>query len=412
MQKFKLYPVINGTTDYSNKLALIEKFVICNSLENGLPFGYMDVVDNDSILLSKFENLQIGASVDIKASYDEGTVSDTVKDLKIEDWVILRVQSIGNNRNSKSSTLRVYFGSKMFLYNDNTNHCFEPMTNDLLVRQILKDKTRGCEFRLVYADAPDNTPIKRYKIQESDWEFLKNKVEAFSSYKKTPMYLYSDLNSNFYFKSIATMFNENPSTMLYYSPDNKEDSDAYDAFTNMYKTDEIGMPLSFDIDIGNRQAVSELSRQFIIFDNQTNMTFSGVKGPTSKIENDGSALAKYYPIDYAFSQVSDGSSIASINNHQLEDAYNMLNRSLKDFDRMFTLHIKTQFNSSLLNVGSCVAVFFSKGHWAKGKWILLQNKLVIDSNGNAFVDVEIARPTFSGSKSKTTLENFGALARG
>jgi len=409
MQKFKLYPVINGTTDFKSLSSFIKKTVIYNSLENGLPFGYMDIIDPESRTLTQFENLQVGSQLDLKVAYDEGSVGSNVEKLNIEDWVLLRTQAI-NDSPGKDSTLRIIFGHKMFLYKDQTNHCFEAQSNDKIIKRVLEDKTRGCDFKLVHADIPDNEPIKRYKVLESDWEFLKNKVVAFSSYKKTPMYLYADLNSNFYFDSIATMFSKNPQMVLYYSPDNEESSEAYKEFTNVYATTETDIPMSFKMDIGNKNAVSEMNKQFIIFDNQTGMTFSGIKGPSSKIENDNTALSKYYPIDYAFAALtSSGSSISTLNNHNLNDAYNLLNNSLKDFDRMFTLSIKTRFSAALLDIGNCIALFFSKGHWANGKWILLSNKIVLDEGGNAQIDLVLGRPTFSGSKSKTTLTNYGSL---
>lgn len=409
MQKFKLYPVINGTTDFKNLSSFIKKTVIYNSLENGLPFGYMDIIDPESKTLEKFENLQIGSQLDLKLAYDEGSVGEQVKNIKIEDWVLLRTKAL-NKQEGKDSTLRLIFGHKMFLYNDQTNHCFEAQSNDRIIKRVLEDRTRGCKFELKYADVPDNEPIKRYKTLESDWEFLKNKVVAFSSYKKTPMYLYSDLNSNFYFESVATMYSKNPQIILYYSPDDKEQEAAYKDFINVYTTAEADIPISFELDIGNKKAVSEMNSQFIIFDNQTCMTFSGVKSPMSKIENDDTALSKYYPIDYAFeSLTTNGVSTLVLNNHNLDDAYNLLNNSLKDFDRMFTFKIKTRFNAALLNIGACVAVYFSKGHWANGKWIMLSNKIIINDDGHAMIELALARPTFSGNLSKTTLVNYGSL---
>ena len=409
MVKFKLYPVINGTADFHDDAQMIEKFVIINSIENGLPYGYMDITDAESRILNPFNNLQIGATLDIKAAYDEeNPESEDIKKLEITDWVILYVEPYSTH--DQSNVLRVYFGHKMFLYKDMKNHCFEPQTNDKIIKRVLEDQTRGCKFELEEFDTPDNIPIKRYKTQESDWEFLQNKVVAYSAYKKTPMYLYSDLNNKFYFKATASMFSKNPEVGLYFQADSEKTSTELEKFVQLYSLKKQELIKDWAIQIGKKDAVSEMNRQFALFDNQTNMTFTGIKGPTAKIENDSSALAKYYPIDYLFqATASCGSSITKLNNHQMDDLYNLLNRSLKDFDGMFTLKIKTNFNSALLNIGSCVAVFFTDNHWANGKWILKDSEIVLDRNGNSAINITICRPTFSGSKSKTTLENYGSM---
>lgn len=408
MVKFKLYPIINGTADFYDDAQMIESFTIVNSIEDGLPFGYMDITDAESRMLNAFNSLQVGASLNIKALYDENNPqSDDIKKLEITDWVILYVEPYSTE--GKSAVLRVYFGHKMFLYKDMKNHCFEPQTNDKIIKRVLEDQTRGCKFELDEFDTPDNVPIKRYKVQESDWEFLQNKVVAYSSYKKTPMYLYSNLNNKFYFKSTSSMFSKNPEIGLYFLSDNG-DSQAFEDFIQMYSLKKQELIKDWSISIGNKDAVSEMNRQFALFDNQTGMTFTGIKGPTAKIENDSSSLAKYYPIDYLFQSTSScGSSIAKLNNHQIDDLYNLLNRSLKDFDGMFTLKIKTDFNSALLNIGACVAIFFGENHWANGKWILKDSKIALDRNGNSAIGITLCRPTFSGNKLKTTLENYGSM---
>ena len=71
MKKFKIYPIINGVSDFRDYTAYIENIVIKNSLENGLPFGYIDINDTDGDILSKFNNLQVGAAVDFKVVQDE-----------------------------------------------------------------------------------------------------------------------------------------------------------------------------------------------------------------------------------------------------------------------------------------------------------------------------------------------------
>lgn len=409
MKKFKIYPIINGVSDFRDYTAYIENIVIKNSLENGLPFGYIDFNDTDGDILSKFNNLQIGAAVDFKVVQDEQD-EEFVQNLKIEDWVILRVIAKNREKNGNNLLVRLIFGNKMFLYKDMTNHCFAPQSNSEIIKQVLEDETRGCSFELVESDYPDNEPIKRFKVQESDWEFLKNKIVSVSSYKKTPMYLYSDLSSKFHFSSIATMSSKNPNALLYLTQNTEEEGKALEQFINNYNAKELDQPIEFTLDIGQKEALESMNRQFSIFDSKMCTVFSGVKGPMSKIENDSSQLAKYYPIDFSFAATTqNGSSIATINNHDLNDAYNLLNNSLKGFDGMFTLSIKTRFNSELLNVGSCIALFYSKNHWANGKWILTESELLVDKMGNSSIDLKIVRPTFSGKKSKTTLENYGSL---
>jgi hypothetical protein len=116
MEKFKLYPVLNGVTDYENRLNFLKTTHIEFSIENGLPFGWMDILDQDGSFLAEFENFQIVANIDLKTKYDDDKVSEDIKNLEIKDWVILKVLTLASGgQNIKESIIRVYFGHKMFL---------------------------------------------------------------------------------------------------------------------------------------------------------------------------------------------------------------------------------------------------------------------------------------------------------
>ena len=408
MEKFKLYPVLNGVTNYENRLNFLKTTHIEFSIENGLPFGWMDILDQDGSFLAEFENFQIGANIDLKTKYDDDKVSEDIKNLEIKDWVILKVLTLASGgQNIKESIIRVYFGHKMFLYRDMTSHCYPAQPANELIRTILADKRRGCAFNLVEDEKPDSSPVKRYKINESDWEFLQNKVVNYCDYKLTPLYLYSDLNSNFYFKSLSTMFSSNPKMLLYLHGTNGADQKAYEEFAAYYKGAQQDEPMSYSFEICTKEALASLKKAFILPDTQRNMSETGVKSPIADMDSDESDLSGSYPIDIYFAKSSDdGNSVITINNHNYSDSYSLLNRSFSAYNKMFQLEIITRFAAPLMNVGNCIGLFFGKGHWVNGKWILRNTHFALDESGNAVVVLKLMRPSFSGMINETTLKNY------
>ena len=411
MEKFKLYPVLNGVTDYENRLNFLKTTHIEFSIENGLPFGWMDILDQDGTFLAEFENFQIGTNIDLKTKYDDDKVSEDIKNLEIKDWVILKILTLSSGgQNIKESIIRIYFGHRMFLYRDMDNHCYPAQPANELIRTILADKRRGCSFNLVEDEKPDSSPVKRYKINESDWEFLQNKVVNYCDYKLTPLYLYADLNSNFYFKSLSTMFSSNPKMLLYLHGTNGEDQQAYEEFAAYYKGAQQDEPMSYSFEICTKEALASLRKQFILPNTQYNFSITGKKSPTSDMGSDESDLAGSYPIDVYFAKANDcGNSVVTINNHNYSDSFSLLNRSFSAYNKMFQLEIITRFAAPLMNVGNCIGLFFGKGHWVNGKWILRNTHFALDESGNAVVVLKLMRPSFSGKINETTLKNYASF---
>lgn len=410
MQRFKLCPIFNGISDYSGYLQFISEVAIFSSLQDGLPFGYIDFNDTKGDLLAAFDGFQVGASVDLKPiSNDEEKEQGKEVNL-IEDWVVLRVVTEDTQQTSHGACIvRVYIGHKMFLFKDQKNHCYEEQELDKLVSRILSDQTRGCSFSLAYTDKPDNGKHVRYKTNESDWEFLKNKIVSIASYKKTPIYLYSDFYNKFYFKSIASMYSTKPKVGLYVHPVDEKDKEAYNEWQNGADFNTFEEMVSFDFDIGEKRAVSDTVRQFSVYDTENSLAYHGIKEAIVKTA-DGSKLAKYKPFDMVFAHASAGGTTTTvIMNHSLDDSYNMLSSIQRYTDHVFNMSIRTRFCSPLCEIGSTVDIFISKGHWANGIWIIHNVTITSQQGGEVFTSVELARASFSGSKKDTTIKNIGIM---
>lgn len=425
MEQFKLIPILNKVKDMSENAGQIKRTTLCNTLENGLCYGLIEFEDAKSEIFDSLDNIQVGARVDLKIVYDDdisidgtkksdaSSVSDDIKNFHVDDLVVLRIMNKKLKGESNSTTI-IYFGHKLFLYKDLQNRAFPPISNEKLIANILDDASRGCFFKLKEFDVPDEEAIKRYKTLESDWEFMKNKVANNSSYKKTPMYLYSDLNNEFHFISIHSMMNSQPEIAIYdtnvSNETEDEDAKAFNDLCQANSVEKTEIYMSCDLDIGNKDAVAEMAAHMSYINSQIQMVKTTTVTPATVNENDASEFSKYYPIDYGFEMFSKtGAAYFTIDNHIFSDIFALKHSAFKDFDRMITISVDCLFNAEFMNIGKSILMFFRKGHWANGKWILFGVKLVVGDNGQAVCRLTLGRPFLTGDKDNTTLKNYLAL---
>ena len=148
---------------------------IKSSIEDGLPFGFIEINDSDGLLLAQFNNLQVGALVDIVLLNPE----TGEEGLKFPPFYILQLE--GDNSitpNIFAGNFKIWFGHPWFLYKDIKNHAYKPGNNAEIIKKILRSEDRGIAFEVDNKnfDVTDDTSSRRFKVGETDWDFIQNKI--------------------------------------------------------------------------------------------------------------------------------------------------------------------------------------------------------------------------------------------
>lgn len=416
--KIKVVPVLNGTTDYSEFISFLGEFEIFSSIYSGLPLGYFEINDGKgSAIIDKFENLQIGSEIKFKIIVEEENASPAgdLDNFKLPKCVILYIES-QESSDKIAGKFRIWFGHKLFLYKDMRNHAYPPLTNDALVKRVLECEDRGFKLELKDSDSVDGEAVSRYKTCESDWEFLMNKVLPTSTYKGNPMFLFSDLKGDMYFKSFTSLYQKNASVV--FTPNSPDDEDEqgikmFMASNASIKENEVMSDVK--LYVGNKKLVDEVQPQFSIVDNEKSCCFGGIRSPSSVSSSEG-GLSKYLPLNLGLFLADGGSSYLTVNNHSLSDAYSMVRSSFKDVDTAFKLDFQAPFSTKNYSIGDTIMIYLKKGHWANGKWLVTDLSIMTspadkDSGEKTHLvrRITACRPTFTGSKSETTLSNIQTL---
>ena len=403
MKKFA--PTFNSVTsvDYS----LIGEFKLFESIYTGLPFGYIDIIDSGGDFISRFPNIQIGASVKF----------DFISDLNIEynlpKFVVLDLE-FGDEEVTLKGKVRIWFGHKLFIFKDTSNHAYPPMKRSELIKKVLKDQTRGFEIPVDdnnFVNSDDNGEGPEYKCCKSDWQFLTEDILPKTCNKLLPLYLYTDTNDNFNLKDFKTMFAEKSKVGIF--PQQavngpKNASLNISSFMNDYET--IANMMKISAKVNGKELIEEI-RPLFYLDLPENLHFaSGFKTPLNVTSKDGTPLEKFLPLDFNIA-LSKGSSVLTFLNDDSENNTKKLFAKSKNLDRTFSIEAKIQLTGKV-QIGKPVDLFIGPGHWANGKWIVAESIIETDVESSLeelIQEIELIRPSFYGDENETTLESTATL---
>ena len=403
----KFVPVFNTVSeiDYS----IIGNFKLYESIYSGLPFGYIDIADASGDITERFPNIQTGANVALTLLSDDSDI-----EYELQKFIVLDVE-IGNQTTSLKGRIRVWFGHKLFLFKDVSNHAYSPMKRSDLIKKVLQDQTRGYSIKIsdenfIKSDDAGETP--EYKCNEDDWKFLTKTILPKTCYKQLPVYLYSNAKGDFYLQSFRTLYKKNAKVGFLptdISDTDEEASSNLDEYMNRHKQNVQLLGISAKID--GKSLLEEVHPSFIVDSCQNGKTISGLKTPLNINTNDGSSLERYIPLDFKVS-LSQGANVKLFLNDSLEDNMQKLFADSKNIDRTFNIQATIQFTGKVF-LGDVVDLYLKTNHWANGKWIVSKSVIMTDEgNGNfdtLIQQVELIRPSFYGNKHMSTLESTAFL---
>ena len=403
----KFVPTFNSvsTIDYS----IVGNFRLFESIYSGLPYGYVDIIDSSGDIIEKFPNIQIGANLDFDFICDQDDI-----ELKLPKFVVLDIQ-FGDNSQTLKGIIRVWFGHRLFLFKDTSNHAYPPMKRSELFKKVLKDKTRGFEIKIedknfIKSDDAGDTP--EYKCCKDDWEFLTQELLPKTCCQQLPVYLFTNIEDKFFLKTFRSLYKSNANVGLFPTEINDTSADAESnlkGFANKHKT--ILHLLGIKSKINGRELLSEFHPVFYADSSKNGKMASGYKTPLNVNADDGTPLEKFLPLDFKVS-INQGSSIKEFLNDSLEDNLQKLFSDTKNLDRVFTIESKVNF-SGKIKIGDPIDLYLKSGHWANGKWIVSKSIIMTDDENGALdslvQSIELIRPSFYGDKNECTLESTAFL---
>jgi hypothetical protein len=407
------------------------------SLNDGLPYGYFTINDKTSLYIHKFENIQIGAKVDLILENPQ----DAKETLTYPTFYILKIENDFSLDPFKlAGTLRVWFGHPWFLFKDDTNHAYNPMNNGKLIKKILEDKRRGLKFEInkdLFKDTDDSGKFSRYKTSESDWDFIKNKLLPFTTIQQLPPLFFCSLLKKkeetkykfaFNLGTSADLFKQNPKILITPSqeaisePPNYKEIGEVCSKNNIDPENDIYYYQGIQLKILNEKDIKLLYPRVYTEDLKRNkFLILGSQAKNNLAKKSGSTFGNLLPLDVLFMNLTKGSSVSLIKNRRLIDSLSLILSSTKNLDTMFSIIVDTNFCGDKITIGDTIELFIpfvkldekDKIPWMRGKWIVYGIENFTDSSSGDKYKVSskiyLNRPSFIGNLNDTTLSMYQML---
>ena len=399
-------------------------FKLMSSISEGLPYGYVDLADRNGTFLAEFEHLQIGAVLEISLLDGSGNV-DLDDPFKWPEFYVLCLEAGCNFNPAKlAGSIRIWFGHSWFIYKDTRNRVFPPTNHGELIKRVLREDERGIHYDIEddnFDTTDDSGEINRFKVKETDWNFIRNKVLPYTTIEQLPAHFFANEFGEFFLKSYQSMYKENPTFMIV--PNEaalNEDGNMGKVNTvanelNIDKATHIFYESEVDLKIGGPQILDELFPYFMFENLEDGSVITGNKKLGNQLRRrSGSSFANILPVDNFMISQLNGSSVKTICNRQMLDSLSLLFQSSKQVDEMFVLAIEVNFCGHVTSVGqTCHLVVPDyqiagerKEHWANGKWLNIgfEHYMSKDRSGTKMQSLAyLVRPAFVGRDNSTTL---------
>lgn len=437
---------LNGLTQID--LAVFGGISIFQDINEGLPYGFFQILDNASEYINKFENLQIGATVDI-------IIKNTINEeetLTLPTFYIFKVEDdFSTNFANLAGTIRVWFVHPWFIFKDVYNHAYNPMNNGKLIKKVLNDSTRGLKFEVDddnFLVTDDSGKYSRYKVCETDWEFIQNKILPYTTSGLRPVFFYCNLSkkkedTEFKFKfnlsPFYNLYQKNPKIIFALTNEVASELDNTKEIAKsceMYNLNHLDIFYlsSISLTIMSEKAVKQ-TIPIVFTENVKNSKSYALKNTAkNKIADKKSGNENIFenilPIDGMQMNNITGTSVNIIKNKNLIDSLSLILSNSKELDNSFLLIIETSFCGDRLSIGDTVLFFAPefkeegsssgssntvekieqiekpKKMWLKDKWLVTKIIHYTDVMENTYslkTKLHLSRPSFVGDWNTTSL---------
>lgn len=415
---------INNEVMHPQKIKSAE---VIFSMENHLPIFQMSFVDSGGEVLSNLP-FTMGSIVKFTVWDAEipGTLASTKKPEKeIANYNFIVSKMYGDDvasPNVGGGYITVIAVHPWQFFKDYTPHCYAPMKASDLIRKVVEDDTRGYELKMDEDSKDTDSTCKypRYKTNESDLDFVLNKVLPFATINNTPAYFFATDKNTILLSSFQELINKSVKAVLI--PNQLDDALKEKEYKSLVENFGLKGPLRY---IGLQHAigggsgtdyVSKLLPKFYMEDLGTHKLLAANKRPTTKMsKGSGVFTGNKVPLrDTTFGGMNPTSSTVLMN-RETDDQINLAINYSRDLDKMFRITLNTEYRVDLA-VGNVVYLYIpayqktelgsTAIHWMTGKWLIYQTKHTVQNTGDKInTELVLVRPTFSMNEQKTTLSD-------
>lgn len=415
---------INNEVIHPQKMKSAE---VLFSMENHLPVFQMSFVDSGGEILSELP-FTMGSVVKFTVWDAEipGTILNSDKPKKeLASYNFIVSKMYGDdvaNPPIIGGYITVIAVHPWQFFKDYTPHCYAPMKASELIRKVVEDDSRGYELKMDDESKDTDTTCKypRYKTNESDLDFVLNKVLPFATINNAPAYFFATDKNTILLSSFQELINKDVKAVLIPSQlDDELKVDEYVALVENFGLKGFLTYTGLQHAIGGGTGtdyVSKLLPKFYMEDLGTHKMLAANKRPTTKMsKGDSIFTGNKVPLrDTTFGGMNPTNSTVLMN-RETEDQINLAINFGRDLDKMFRITLSTEYSAEL-TVGSVVYLYIpaykktelggNAVHWVTGKWLIYQTKHTAQNTGDKInTELVLVRPTFSMNEQKTTLSD-------
>lgn len=241
-----LSPVLQFRLEDENDqipVAAIKAFHLYTSIHTAYPSGYLVIDDPDGRLLA-YLAIRPGSLLVVRViDESEGNTLDAAQNTTTEspaynltplvvvgientDDDDLELQMMNDIEDTKSigtlgGQVRVHLAHPWALYSDWSTHGYVKRPISEIVREIVQNTSgRGFGFASLDIGTTDDGTDgpTRYKLQESEASFIKNKLLPYALIGDQPVYSFVDEMNNFHFQSFSALYENNDPEITLIAP--------------------------------------------------------------------------------------------------------------------------------------------------------------------------------------------------
>lgn len=295
---------------------------------------------------------------------------------------------------SLGGDFRLQLAHQWLIQSDWSNHAYTGKSSEIINKIITQGK-RGFDFPKVSIDpTDDNGDMVRYKIAESEAQFIHRKILPYTTIQKQATYSFVDEVGGFHLHSFEGMYGQPVSAIILPPFTDAASTTLYDPSAKV--------PQLYVYDgawwIGDKflEQLSTLHKRVYIENTDPKVGLSFVAKLPYYSNIPGYTLIKK---DFIDSIALNGTEAVVYPFREFEDTLRLNANANASMNEFFQLSITVDFVPDIVQVGSTVQVNLAgiddtKAHWMNGIWLVIASEHFL-REGRYYSKYMIARPAIS-----------------
>ncbi len=411
MQRAYLEVTITDEGNYNLPAELIETFKVSTSIYTSYPIAELSFNDKEgrsnALLAIKPGNF-------IQFTFQDADDPNSTS-FQLTPFVVCGIESPskeeGLTNDGKTASLggiiRLHLSHPWEIYTDWSNQGFDANISSI-ISSLVNQTKKGWSFSAVKIDNTDDRQgTIRYKLQESEPEFILNKLLPYASINNQAVYTYVNEKNEFHLHDFATMYSAVSGAVIMPRPEELSQSPAVAAALSQAPVSKL--PPHFITDgswfLGRefKDMIRGLKPTLLIEEAKAGVAFAGNLDYLTPIP--GYTLVKK---DYINSLTNTAA--YSIPHRLLEDGLKLLINQLGILNAFLEVKITTTLILDVSLVGSPINILLAstpevQNHWMNGKWVIAEAEHFL-AEGQYFSQLTLIKPVIDSPTDAQKLELF------